>query len=168
MKLTHATPEQFTAIRDLVNQAYRGQKGWTTEHDLLSGDRTQLAEIEQYHMDPRAHLLVVSIQRKLRACVCIEDRDVAALIGYLAVHPDWQGQGLGKTVLTLAERYCKTVLKKHKSMMLVVSQRPELIAYYVRRGYVHTGKVEPFPVHRDVGSPRVQGLTVEYLEKLLA
>ena len=33
--------------------------------------------------------------------------------------------------------------------LLVVSRRPELIAYYERRGYVRTGERRPFPIATD-------------------
>lgn len=51
--------------------------------------------------------------------------------------------------------------------MTVVSQRTELIAYYERRAYHRTGIIKKFPVHRSVGVPFDNTLTIEYLDKIL-
>ena len=45
-----ATLEDATAIAALVNSAYRGdtsKKGWTTEADLLGGQRTDVKKINE-------------------------------------------------------------------------------------------------------------------------
>jgi len=64
-----------------------------------------------------------------------------------------------------AESYASTKLNAKKYIMVVVSQRTELIAYYERRGYIRTGDIQKYPNHLNVGVPLVDGLTIEYLEK---
>jgi hypothetical protein len=49
----------------------------------------------------------------------------------------------------------------HTMHMTVISDRTELIDYYVRRGYVNTGRTSPFPV------PSVTHLSMVVLEKAL-
>jgi hypothetical protein len=46
----YATPADAAAVTALVNSAYRGDSsraGWTTEADLLGGQRTDLEEIDE-------------------------------------------------------------------------------------------------------------------------
>jgi hypothetical protein len=50
--------------------------------------------------------------------------------------------------------------------MVVISQREELISFYERRGYRRTGEIAEYPLHLNVGVPRAEGLTIEYLEKI--
>ena len=99
------------------------------------------------------------------ACIRIETKQEEAHIGLFAVDPQLQGQGIGKMVLAAAEHYAASNLRAKKYVMLVVTQRPELIAYYERRGYSRTGVSEEYPVHLNVGIPKKAGLTIEYLTK---
>ncbi|KPK56314.1 MAG: GCN5 family acetyltransferase [Thiotrichales bacterium SG8_50] len=164
-RLHEARPEQVAEICVLVNSAYRGETGWTRESDIVDGDRTTPAEIASIMLDPDAHLLVAVEDDELVACIAIERIEEAAYIGLFAVQPELQGAGLGKAVLAQAEKFSSEVLGAGKYVMVVVSQRPELISYYERRGYVRTGRVEDYPLHLNVGVPKVAGLTIEYLEK---
>lgn len=63
-----------------------------------------------------------------------------------------------------AERYAWRELLADQILMMVISQRPELLAFYERRGYRRTGEVLPYPTHAQVGMPKVH-LTVERLVK---
>jgi RimJ/RimL family protein N-acetyltransferase len=160
-----AKEEQAEEICSLVNLAYRGDTGWTRETDLVSGDRTTIDEVRRYLQDEKAHLLVVNAGDRIKTCICIEQENDCAYIGYFAVHPGEQGRGVGKEVLALAENYALTELNLKKYVMLVVSQRKELISYYESQGYVRTGDIEKYPVHLNVGIPKENGLTIERLEK---
>lgn len=164
-RLIRASADQTNAILALVNQAYRGSIGWTRETDIVAGQRTTPEEIIALLNNPHAHLLVCVEAQQLIACVCIEVQQTHAYLGMLAVQPTLQGRGIGKIILQLAEEYVSETLGINKITMVVVSQRPELIAYYLRRGYFRTGKVEAYPEHLAVGVPKVAGLTIEYLEK---
>jgi ribosomal protein S18 acetylase RimI-like enzyme len=163
--LEQAKPEQVNAICDLVNVAYRGEDGWTKETGIVSGDRSSSSEILGHLANPKGHFLVADINDEIRACVYIEEQGDQAYIGLLVVHPSLQGAGVGKELLSLAEAYAVRKLKAKKFVMVVVSQRPELIEYYERRGYMRSGKVEAYPTHLEVGDPLVDGLTMDYLEK---
>ncbi len=99
------------------------------------------------------------------ACICIEQKKDSAYLGFFAVHPSVQGQGIGDEVLSQAENFASKNLNLQKYVMVVVSQRTELIAYYERRGYCKTGQVEPYPVNLNVGKPLSNDLTIAYLEK---
>lgn len=163
--LITAQREDIEEINQLVNLSYRGYDGWTRETEIVSGERSTLDEVSAYISDPDAHLLVVKENNQIIACICVEQKKENAYIGYFAVNPKYQGRGLGKLVLSKAEAFAKNVLKVTKFIMVVVSQREELIAFYERRGYKKTGEISKYPVHLNVGIPAVAGLTIEYLEK---
>jgi len=160
-----AKTEQIENICDLVNLAYRGESGWTKETNLVGGDRTNANEIQGYLSNPNAHLLVAVVNGEIVSCVCIEKDGDRAYIGFFAVHPKLQGDGVGKEILHQAESYASTKLNAKKYIMVVVSQRTELIAYYERRGYIRTGDIHEYPTHLNVGVPLEDDLTIEYLEK---
>ena len=165
MSLTLSNKNQISEILNLVNLAYRGDRGWTRETDIVAGDRATKLEIERAIDKPGFHMLVYVKRNQLQSCICIEQVNEDAYIGLFAVDPAYQGKGLGKKVLGLAEEYASLVLGAKKCVMVVVSQRQELIAYYERRGYVRTGEVKNYPTDLDVGMPISKGLTIEYLRK---
>lgn len=164
--IQEAIAEQATDICELVNLAYRGNRGWTNENKLVTGLRTTLDETRTYLADERAHLLVAMVKSEIIASICMELKHEYVQIGYFAVHPNCQGQGVGKRVLQYAEEYAFTRLNKNRFVMAVVSSRPELVAFYERRGYRKTGLMDSFPEHRNVGTPLKKDLTIEYLEKV--
>ena len=165
VKLELANIRQLAEVLNLVNLAYRGEIGWTKETDIVQGNRATESEIERAILDPNSHFLVYVENNKLLACIRIEAKQEEAHIGLFAVDPQLQGKGIGKMVLAAAEKYAASNLYSKKFVMAVVSQRPELIAYYERRGYSRTGFIEEYPVHLNVGIPKTNELTVEYLAK---
>lgn len=154
-------------IAALLNLAYRGNEGWTRETHIVEGERATAEAVNHLIDHQDMHLFVATMQERLAACICIEGEGGQACIGSFAVNPMLQNRGLGRQVLELAEHHARTPLGYRTVRMTVISQRPELIAYYQRRGYTRTGEVSDYPLHLGVGRPRVDGLTVEYLEKNL-
>jgi hypothetical protein len=49
--------------------------------------------------------------------------------------------------------------------MTVITERAELVSFYLRRGYIRTGKIQKYSASAGVGIPKVSGLTLEILEK---
>ena len=158
-----AAINQAQAISDLINLTYRGTTGWTTEAEIIHGDRTNRQEIEAAMMNPSGHLFVVNQLSMPAACIYITSEKEHAYIGFFSVHPSLQGQGFGNYMLEQAEIFARDFLLAHKFVLFVISQRPELIAFYQRRGYRGTGRIEVFPSY--LGVPKITGLTIEYLEK---
>lgn len=155
---------QAQEICDLVNLAYRGEQGWTNESSIIQGDRTSLEEIALTFVKSNGYFFVVYHLEQLIACVYINQYEKdAAFVGFFSVHPDFQGQGIGKHVLGQVEHFATDQLQVKKLTMFVVSQRAELIAYYCRRGYHLTGEIEICPA--SLGTPRIFGLTITYLQK---
>ena len=49
--------------------------------------------------------------------------------------------------------------------MILVSQGPVLIDFYVRRGYRRSGEMSAYPSEGNVGQAKLEGLTMEKLIK---
>jgi len=163
--LERARAEDSADIAQLINVAYRGDIGWTTEAKIIAGNRSTTESINTLLGEASIHFLVAYNLGDLLCCICVEQTKNTANIGYFSVNPKLQGLGIGSSVLGQAERYASSVLKVSTLALQVVSERPELLDYYLRRGYKKTGLVKPFPIHLKVGEPKVKGLTIDYLEK---
>lgn len=160
-----ANLNQAQAISDLINLTYRGNTGWTTEAAIIQGERTNRQEIETAMMNPSGNFFVVNLPSMLASCIYVAQEKEHAYIGFFSVHPNLQGQGLGKYMLEKAETIACHTMGARKFIMFVISQRLELIAFYQRRGYHCTGRTEAYPSY--LGVPKVTGLTIEYLEKVI-
>jgi GNAT superfamily N-acetyltransferase len=159
------------AIVALVDSAYRGaasRTGWTSEADLLDGNRTDVTAIESMLTTPGNVMLLAEADGQLAASCHLDRRAGAEVyLGMLAVQPTGQGQGWGRQILAEAERVAR-VWDAGTMVMTVIAQRPELIAWYQRRGYLPTGETKPFPYGDDrVGIPRRSDLHFVVLAKPL-
>lgn len=164
-KLEHPNINEASELSQLINTAYRGKHGWTKETDIVSGERTNINETKSLITNPETHILVAKENKHIIACVCVEQKESQTYIGLLAVNSKYQNRGLGKEILRLAEDYALNELNSKEYVMVVISQRKELIAFYERRGYNKTGEIERYPVHLNVGEPITKDLTIEYLKK---
>jgi GNAT superfamily N-acetyltransferase len=155
----------------LIESAYRGESsraGWTTEADLLRGQRTDPDGVRAVVKDPGSRMVVVERDEALVACCQLENRAEHAYFGMFAVRPGLQGAGLGRRVLAEAERVAREDWSAREMHMTVITQRADLIAWYVRRGYRRTGKLSPFPYGDErFGRPQRADLAFELLVKPL-
>src|ERR1700689_5406627 len=119
------------AIVDLVESAYRGEssrEGWTTEADLLDGQRTDTEAISAVVAGPGSVMLLAEAERLARE--------------------EWSASTM---------------------VMSVLAQRPDLVAWYERRGYRRTGETTPFPYGNErFGVPKRPDLSFAILAKPLA
>lgn len=168
-----AQQADIDALVALIESAYRGEAsraGWTTEADLLGGQRIDAGMIAETLADPNQHMLVCETQDAgLIGCVTLEQRPGYGYIGTVSVRPKLQGGGLGREILTHAERWVADHWGLGRARMTVIAQRPELIAWYERRGYRTTGETAPFPYGNPrFGAPKRDDLYFIVLEKALA
>ncbi len=168
----HATHADVDAIARLVESAYRGESsraGWTTEADLLDGQRTDAIEVRSLIEGVDSFVLLAEEPDGLVGSVWLSRQGGNAHIGMFAVRPTRQASGAGRQLLAHAEREAKRILGVQDVQMTVISQRTELIAWYERRGYVRTNEVRPFPYGDPrFGAPRRDDLAFVVLEKTLA
>ncbi len=165
--ITLANVADVSAIKDLLNAAYRGEsskQGWTTEALLISGDtRTNdemiLTAIEQ----TGSVILIYKKDEKLVGCVNLQQNSNKLYLGMFSVLPALQGNGIGKQLLQGAEEYA-TKVNCHSIYMSVISLRTELIAWYKRHGYRDTGERKPFQEDEITGK-HLQPLEFMTMEK---
>ena len=169
IEILPARAEDATELNILVNSAYRGdssRQGWTTEADLLDGTRTDAAVIEDIINTPGYTVLKYVEDDEILGCVELHNENGKLYLGMLTVRPNLQGKGLGKELLKAAEAEAKNQ-KCTSIFMTVISVRQELIDWYVRHGYAHTGERKPFSfTDPRFGQPKKQ-LEFVVLEKML-
>jgi ribosomal protein S18 acetylase RimI-like enzyme len=167
--LRRATLGDARAIVELVESAYRGEPsraGWTTEADLLDGQRTDLDEVREFILDPAARLTLAEEGTSLIGCIGARIEDDGAHLGLFAVRPDRQAHRIGRALLEEAERVARDELGANTAVLHVLHTRSELLAWYERRGYRDSGRRAPFQYGNPrVGLPKVDGLEFRVLTK---
>ncbi len=166
-----ATLADVPGIVALVESAYRGdsgRRGWTTESDLLDGNRTNKREVSALITKPENRVLLAHRDGAPVACSHIRKKGGSCYFGMFAVDPEQQGCGVGKQMIREAERVAREEYRCGQMEMTVISVRAELIAWYERRGYRRTGKVRPFPSGNGcAGFAKKMALHFELLVKTL-
>ncbi|WP_201596054.1 GNAT family N-acetyltransferase [Psychrobacter vallis] len=194
--LRQAKTDDIGALEQLLNCCYRETAGWTNEADLVSGIRITPDELASTIANPTHYLFVypktTTGERdgeetgEMLGCIAVDmkvdaDANKSAYIGMFAVHPELQGQGVGHEVLQAAETFAERHLqsstgvsdksineKPARLTMSILSHRPELLAYYQRRGYELNGNKMPFPNDGNNGEPKRQDLELLELEKIVS
>ena len=173
LNVREASAGDAERITELIESAYRGpgsRRGWTTEADLLDGQRTDLTAVREALARDDVRLLIATTDDDvLVGCCQIELRSPqTAYFGSFAVRPDLQNAGLGKTLLAAAESTARGTWQVSTMEMTVIAQRGELIAWYQRRGYEATGETRPFPYDdQRAGLPRRSDLHFVVLQRRL-
>ncbi|MCX2924733.1 GNAT family N-acetyltransferase [Streptomyces sp. NEAU-W12] len=166
-----ATDADVDDLVALIEAAYRGDSsraGWTTEADILQGQRTDAEGVREVVKSPGSRLLTVEREGRIVACCQLEHRGGHAYFGMFAVSPGLQGAGLGKTIIAHAERQVRDTWGAREMHMTVITAREDLIAWYERRGYRRTGRTSPFPYGDErFGIPLRADLRFELLVKEL-
>jgi ribosomal protein S18 acetylase RimI-like enzyme len=166
-----ATAVDVPLVVALTQSAYRGdasRAGWTTEADLLDGQRTDVREVVELLQRPGSVILLAENMRGLVACCHLERQEGNGYFGMFSVSPGLQGNGTGRALLAEAERIARDDWHCAAMRMTVIDVRSELIAWYERRGYHRTGEYRPFPYGDPrFGIPRRDDLRFEWLIKEL-
>ncbi|WP_289047523.1 GNAT family N-acetyltransferase [uncultured Psychrobacter sp.] len=195
--LRQAEASDVDALEQLLNRCYRQAEGWTNEADLIGGIRTTKDELLAVIADPKHYVFIypktTTGERdgketgELLGCIAVDIKDDVATnqragnqkayIGMFAVLPELQGLGVGHQILQAAETFAQRHLQANtqtpaqnpaRLTMSILSHRPELLAYYQRRGYQLNGNSMPFPVDGNNGEPKRQDLELLELEKLVS
>ncbi|CAF1046830.1 unnamed protein product [Rotaria sordida] len=151
------------SLSNLINNAYRGElsyQGWTNEDALIPIPRTNPNQLfNMINSNKYIFLLFFSeVDQILTGCINLQHKEESktAEIGMFVVRPDLQGRGYGKKILSVAENYAINNWNVEYIQLYSIIQRPELIAYYTRRGYIDTGQRLPFPIQLSEFDPSMR------------
>ncbi|MBP9155541.1 MAG: GNAT family N-acetyltransferase [Xanthomonadales bacterium] len=164
-----ADDSDTAVIVALVESAYRGgasRAGWTTEADLLDGQRIDIAGVREVIAKPQSRIVLAERQGQIIGCVQLEKIDNHGYFGMFSVRPTEQGGGIGDALLREAERVVRDEFACTTMTCTVISIRAELIAWYQRRGFRSTGEFKPFPYgDARFGLPKRDDLRFEVFAK---
>jgi ribosomal protein S18 acetylase RimI-like enzyme len=174
LQFRRAGVNDVEAIVALVESAYRGDAsrlGWTTEADLLDGQRTDADEVRGLVADaagPTRILLGSQTGQLVCSAALTRKPGASVYVGMVAVRPTCQGTGVGAALLREVERTVRHEKLGARLSMTVIAQRPELIAWYERHGFQVEEGHEPFPYGNPrFGLPRRPDLYFRLLTKQL-
>jgi ribosomal protein S18 acetylase RimI-like enzyme len=169
MSIIPATLADIPELTALINSSYRGEsskKGWTTESNLIDGQRIDYESLTEQMEDPNAVVLKnIDDIGKITGCVYLQKRSDKLYLGMLTVSPLLQANGLGRQLLQAAEDYARSINYKTITMT-VITTRTELVNWYERRGYQKTGEVIPLVIPEQFGILK-QPLEMFRLEKAI-
>ena len=164
-----ANLQDVPAIVELVDSAYRGEpsrQGWTTEADLIDGQRTDSVEVSAIIARENNFIMLFEEHQQLLASMHLARKSDYAYLGMFAVSPQLQGRGIGKAMLERAEYCAFNEWQCEWLEMSVISQRTDLINWYQKQGYDVSGKKRPFPYGDErYGIPKRNDLVLEVLKK---
>lgn len=172
-EVVEAEPAHINELVTLVNSAYRGESskvGWTTEADLLDGQRADSELIQGLIKHPLSKVLLLKEQpsKRIIGCVHLEKLDKTMYLGMLVIMPGLQAKGFGKELLRASEKQAQQ-WQCRDIEMTVISVRKELIAWYEKQGFIVTHEKKPFPSHDPrFGIPKVENLEFVVLRKPLS
>lgn len=180
LRVRAATAVEAEDVAALVHSAYRSdesRQGWTTEADLVGGQRVDAAMVRSFvAADGNVVLVAVLDEAALDeaaldeagarddapggpapvvACCHLQRRARGAYLGMFAVRPGLQGRGVGRAVLAAAEQHVRDRWGLGTVEITVLDHRPELLAWYERCGFRPTGERHAFPADAErFGVPR--------------
>jgi len=167
-----AVARDAAAIVQMVNAANSGDggaTGWTHEVDLFEGMRTDVAEIRDLLATPGSRFVLCVDGGEIIGCAYVRQLGDAACMGPLAVRPLLQSRGVGSALIAECERLARGLWRSPRMVISVItSHRPELTAFYERRGFRRTGRYKEFESMRARKGPKVRGLALEWMEKELS
>ena len=171
LRLRAARPADADTLTALIRSAYRGddsRAGWTSEADLVEGERINAGQVNAMIIDAGSLMLVGEDGDRIVACCQLRNEGAGlAYFGTFAVSPQAQGTGLGRQLMAEAEQLAVSSFGATRLEMTVLAPQDKLIAYYQRRGFRPTGETRPFPADPTYARPLVDGLYFVVLEKAL-
>lgn len=169
-KIDFAVIEDLNDVVNLVNSAYRGEsgkQGWTTESDIIGGQRTEKAcLLEDINRENSDIIIVRNACNEIVGCCHVEkSENNSCYLGMLSVKPTLQKSGIGKLLICESARYAKS-MKCEVIEITVITIRHDLIAWYEKQGFIRTGIIKPFPYGDErFGIPFFDDLKFEVLTK---
>ena len=148
LELAEYQHENIEDIIKLINSSYRdnkSNKAWTSESHLLSGKRINEIMLKEILNEINSKIYIAKFGNNIIGCIHAKLENQEIHIGLFAVDSNFQSGGIGKRLLEFAESESSKLWKVNSFVMEVISNRKELIEFYIRRGYVNTNLYLDFP-----------------------
>lgn len=173
LQFRFATTSDIPAVVALVQSAYRGQQsreGWTTEADLIDGQRIDESMLTEFLARPQSFVVVAETDRIVGCCELTlhHSKPTTAYFGMFAVAPTEQSNGIGRALMNEAESLAISELGATAMELVTIHLRTDVISMYERRGFSRTGETVSFPYGDErYGTPRRDDLYLVALRKEL-
>jgi ribosomal protein S18 acetylase RimI-like enzyme len=131
--LQKATVADIPSVVRVVNAAFAVET-------FIEGLRTNYDEVQRL-MDCGTFIVARERNGEIVAAVYTEAGDKRGYFGMLAVNPERQGTGLGRTMVYAAEEHLRQQGCERVDIT-VLNLRTELFPFYTRLGYTVTGTVD--------------------------
>lgn len=136
------------AATTVVNNAYRSEGGWTTEKDIVGGQRCTDKDMTNYITNNgKPNTLLFALEGdNVVGTVQIQpshESPKEAEVGLFSVSPLHQSRGIGGKLVRQALSEMST-LGFDTAVMHVLENRPELLLWYRKLGFLETGERIPF------------------------
>ena len=158
----------------LIESAYRGdssRQGWTTEADLLKGQRTDEHGVRAAIISDsgKSLMIVAESAGQIVGCCQLEVKaNGHCYFGMFAVRPELQGNGTGRAIVGEAERQARKQFGSNELRLQAFRQRTDLLGWYERLGFADTGDTEAFPYgNESFGIPQRDDLEFVVMSKKL-
>lgn len=148
-------------------------RGWCTEAHLVSGERISESDLREIIAEDQHPILVAdtnetelpssilpiasaepsgrsvsphsSSQNLILGCIQIQvQSSTRCLLGLFAVLTGLQSKGIGGSLMTAAEAQSVCQFGASIAQVWVITERSDIMAMYLKRGYVPTGKLKDF------------------------
>lgn len=123
-------------ILDVINMAYR-----KVPFIKECCDRIDLNELESIIQSDNKQLHCCMIEGVICGVVLLDLSKTFLEMRLFAVHPNYQGQGIGKVIMDYVEHRAKC-LKKDIYIHVIPVCQESLLSYYIKNGYKFTGEFE--------------------------
>lgn len=130
LRIRLAVQADTEALARLINTAFR------VEQPFIEGDRTNPEGVRTYMA--KGKFLLAEDGAGLVGCVYVELHSDRGYLGLLGVDPSRQSTGLGRKLMSAAEKFFRDA-GCHAVDLRVVSARAELPSFYRHLGYTETG-----------------------------
>lgn len=140
--------KHVAAATTVVNNAYRSEGGWTTEKDIVGGQRCTDQDMTRFITEngkPNT-LLFAFEDDNVVGTVQIQpshESPKEAEVGLFSVSPLHQSRGIGGKLVRQAMSEM-TTLGFDTAVMHVLENRPELLSWYKKLGFEETNERIPF------------------------
>jgi GNAT superfamily N-acetyltransferase len=136
VRIRLASDDDVSALTRLINAAF------VVEQIVFDGNRVDDLGVRAYMGS--GTFLVAEDSIGLVGCVYVETGTKRSYLGLLSVQPARQGLGLGRQLVTAAEKLARDSGSRIMDLRVISPRAEQLLPFYERLGYAFV-RTEPFP-----------------------